>query len=276
VNTANWYASDQVALPIGQVDAVPPIQILDAYNAIANGGVFVEPKLVRGYVYANGAVRPRRRARSVWQSVRACQATMVKMLEQVVLSGTGTNAIIPGYSVARQKPAPHYAYPGRTNSWSGITTPASWDSPPRNNPVLSMIVVVERPESTIFGWRRGRTNLPRGHVLRIAPLQHSFERHVPEAAQGRRCLDLLGRDLMQLATSWMISASTWRRGLEITHVDIDSRDCVPGSLFFFALPGSSTNGVNFAADAVRRGALCVVASTRVDVAARSWLCRRRN
>ena len=55
-------------------------------------------------------------------------------------------------------------------------------------------------------------------------------------------------------------------GLEITHVDIDSRDCVPGSLFF-ALPGSSTNGANFAADAVRRGALCVVASTRVDVAA---------
>ena len=28
----------------------PPIQVLDAYNTIANGGVFVEPKLVRGYV----------------------------------------------------------------------------------------------------------------------------------------------------------------------------------------------------------------------------------
>ena len=55
-------------------------------------------------------------------------------------------------------------------------------------------------------------------------------------------------------------------GLEITHVDIDSRECVPGSLFF-AMPGSSANGVNFAADAVRRGALCVVASAPVDVAA---------
>jgi UDP-N-acetylmuramoyl-L-alanyl-D-glutamate--2,6-diaminopimelate ligase len=55
-------------------------------------------------------------------------------------------------------------------------------------------------------------------------------------------------------------------GLEITHVDIDSRECVPGSLFF-AMPGSSTNGANFANDAVRRGALCVVASMPVDVAA---------
>jgi cell division protein FtsI (penicillin-binding protein 3) len=73
VNTANWYASDQVALPIGQVDAVPPIQVLDAYNAIANGGVFVEPKLVRGYVYANGAVKATRPARSARRSVRACR-----------------------------------------------------------------------------------------------------------------------------------------------------------------------------------------------------------
>ena len=38
-------------------------------------------------------------------------------------------------------------------------------------------------------------------------------------------------------------------GLEITHVDIDSRECVPGSLFF-ALPGSSADGVIFASDAV--------------------------
>jgi UDP-N-acetylmuramoyl-L-alanyl-D-glutamate--2,6-diaminopimelate ligase len=55
-------------------------------------------------------------------------------------------------------------------------------------------------------------------------------------------------------------------GLEITHVDIDSRECVPGSLFF-AMTGSSATGVTFASDAVRRGALCVVASTPVDVAA---------
>jgi UDP-N-acetylmuramoyl-L-alanyl-D-glutamate--2,6-diaminopimelate ligase len=54
-------------------------------------------------------------------------------------------------------------------------------------------------------------------------------------------------------------------GLEITHVDIDSRECVPGSLFF-AMPGSTTNGANFAGDAIRRGAICVVASTPLEVA----------
>jgi UDP-N-acetylmuramoyl-L-alanyl-D-glutamate--2,6-diaminopimelate ligase len=55
-------------------------------------------------------------------------------------------------------------------------------------------------------------------------------------------------------------------GLEITHVDIDSRECVPGSLFF-AMVGTSNDGASFAADAVRHGALCVVASAPLDVTA---------
>ncbi|HEY5262871.1 MAG TPA: penicillin-binding protein 2 [Acidimicrobiales bacterium] len=151
VNTANWYASDQVALPIGQVDAVPPIQVLDAYNAIANGGVFVEPKLVRGYVYANGAVKataPSAKRVAISPSV---SATMVKMLEQVVLSGTGTNAIIPGYSVAGKTGTATMPYPGKDKLLVGDYNASFVGFAPANNPVLSMIVVVERPETTIFG-----------------------------------------------------------------------------------------------------------------------------
>jgi UDP-N-acetylmuramoyl-L-alanyl-D-glutamate--2,6-diaminopimelate ligase len=47
--------------------------------------------------------------------------------------------------------------------------------------------------------------------------------------------------------------------IEINHVEIDSRDCVPGTLFF-ALDGAATTGMKFAADAVARGAVAVVAS----------------
>jgi cell division protein FtsI (penicillin-binding protein 3) len=151
VNTANWYASDQVALPIGQVDAVPPIQVLDAYNAIANGGVFVEPKLVRGYVYANGTVKataPSAQREAISPSV---SATMVKMLEQVVLAGTGTNAIIPGYSVAGKTGTATMPYPGKDQLLTGDYNASFVGFAPANNPVLSMIVVVERPETTIFG-----------------------------------------------------------------------------------------------------------------------------
>jgi UDP-N-acetylmuramoyl-L-alanyl-D-glutamate--2,6-diaminopimelate ligase len=64
--------------------------------------------------------------------------------------------------------------------------------------------------------------------------------------------DILDDLTLDLATS----------SLEIDQVDIDSRLCVPGSLFF-ALPGSTTSGARYANDAVAHGAVCVIASERI-------------
>lgn len=151
VNASTWYASDQAALPIGQVDAVPPIQVLDAYNTIANGGVFIEPKVVRGYVYANGDVKgtPASMTRQVLSP--SVDATMIKMLEQVVLAGTGTHAIIPGYLVAGKTGTATIPYPGRAALLTGNYNASFVGFAPANNPVLSMIVVVQRPLTDIFG-----------------------------------------------------------------------------------------------------------------------------
>jgi cell division protein FtsI (penicillin-binding protein 3) len=151
VNAANWYASDRVALPIGQVDAIPPIQILDAYNAIANGGVFVEPKLVRGYVEPDGTVRKTPPSPTRVAISPSVSSTMVSMLEKVVLDGTGTNAIIPGYAVAGKTGTASMPYPGKDRLLSGAYNASFVGFAPANAPVLSMIVVIERPETTIFG-----------------------------------------------------------------------------------------------------------------------------
>lgn len=151
VDASNWYTSDEVALPIGQVDAVPPIEILDAYNSIANGGVFVEPKLVRGYVYANGSVKatvPSATREAISPSVAT---TMNTMLQQVVLDGTGTSAIIPGYSVAGKTGTATMPYPGRDQLLTGDYNASFVGFAPANAPVLSMIVVIERPQTTIYG-----------------------------------------------------------------------------------------------------------------------------
>lgn len=151
VNASNWYAADQVALPIGQVDAVPAIQVLDAYNAIANGGVFVEPQLVRGLVQTNGSVTatPASQTRRVLSPSVASELN--KMLQQVVLVGTGTNAIIPGYSVAGKTGTATMPWPGRDQLLIGQYNASFVGFAPANNPVLSMIVVIERPETAIYG-----------------------------------------------------------------------------------------------------------------------------
>jgi cell division protein FtsI (penicillin-binding protein 3) len=150
VNAANWYASDRVALPIGQVDAVPAIQVLDAYNAIANGGVFVEPKLVRAYVSADGAMKATPASATRVVLSKSADATMVKMLEQVVLDGTGTEAIIPGYTVAGKTGTATIPFPGKdklTDSYNATFVGFA----PADNPILSMIVVIQRPLNDIYG-----------------------------------------------------------------------------------------------------------------------------
>ena len=52
--------------------------------------------------------------------------------------------------------------------------------------------------------------------------------------------------------------------IEVSDVQIDSRECGPGSLFF-AVPGSSVDGAVFARDAVARGAVAVVATRQLAI-----------
>jgi UDP-N-acetylmuramoyl-L-alanyl-D-glutamate--2,6-diaminopimelate ligase len=52
--------------------------------------------------------------------------------------------------------------------------------------------------------------------------------------------------------------------VEVRDVQVDSRDCTPGSLFF-ALPGRQTHGATHAAQAVEHGAVAVVATEEVRV-----------
>ena len=83
---------------IGQSIAVTPLQLIQAYNTLANGGIRVEPKLVLDRELDDDAASPtHNEARVVSQ--QSAQAVM-KMLRGVVSSGTGRRAALPGFLVA--------------------------------------------------------------------------------------------------------------------------------------------------------------------------------
>jgi cell division protein FtsI (penicillin-binding protein 3) len=150
-SVANWASSDIASLPIGQVDAVTPMQVLDAYNAIANGGVFVEPRLVRATISNDGvatAARPSTRHRAF--SISTAD-TLGNMLEQVVLMGTGTNAQIPGYIVAGKTGTSQIPRPNSASYIAGAYNASFVGFAPADHPVLSMLVIVQRPRTAIFG-----------------------------------------------------------------------------------------------------------------------------
>ena len=107
---AQWEPTDYVSLPIGQVDAVSALQVLDAYNAVANGGTYVAPKLVQATVSPSGALTKTAPSATHQVFSPSVDSELSTMLEQVVNEGTGTSACRPGLHRGRQdrdRPDPH-------------------------------------------------------------------------------------------------------------------------------------------------------------------------
>lgn len=147
---SQWEPTNYVSFPIGQVDAVTAMQVLDAYNAVADGGVLVQPRLVRATISADGTTRavahpPGRRVFSP-----SVDAELSQMLEAVVNGGTGTSAAVPGYTVMGKTGTAQIPTQGKDAYTTGAYMATFVGSAPASSPVLSAIVVLDRP-TPIFG-----------------------------------------------------------------------------------------------------------------------------
>jgi cell division protein FtsI/penicillin-binding protein 2 len=133
-------------IPIGQGITVTPIQLISAYAAIANDGVQVQPHLLKRIGNEPEAAHPSRRVLSAKTA-----ATMRSMFEGVVKDdrGTGRKAEIPGYTVGGKTGTANVAGPNGYENNLYIATFVGFV--PANNPRLVTLVVVNKPQSGIYG-----------------------------------------------------------------------------------------------------------------------------
>ncbi len=145
----SWSGTSIATIAIGQGVAVTAIQMLAAYNTIANGGVYVAPKLVAATVGTNGqttATPPSAQHRVVSPAVAA---EMNTMLGEVVRVGTGQTAKISNYTVAGKTGtgliplanARGYSTDVYNSSFAGFV--------PAEHPELTAIVVLDH--TPLFG-----------------------------------------------------------------------------------------------------------------------------
>ncbi|HWD52547.1 MAG TPA: penicillin-binding protein 2 [Acidimicrobiales bacterium] len=147
---SDWTGSSIGSTPIGQNDAVTAQQLLDAYNSVANGGVLIQPRLVRGTVSSSGSVSPTPAATSRRAIDPTTTAELTTMLEGVVTGGTGTAAAIDGYTVAGKTGTAQIPDPSHLGYISGAFYGSFVGFAPAQNPVLSAVVVLDRP-TPIYG-----------------------------------------------------------------------------------------------------------------------------
>ncbi|MFE0253121.1 peptidoglycan D,D-transpeptidase FtsI family protein [Streptomyces sp. NPDC059010] len=123
-----WSTSQQYTIPFGQGVSINAMQAASVYSTIANGGVRVEPTLVRGTKGPDGQFTPAKTPKKTRVVSAKTARTLAQMLESVVddEEGTGAKARIPGYRVAgktgtanRVDPATG-RYRGYTSSFAGF------------------------------------------------------------------------------------------------------------------------------------------------------------
>jgi cell division protein FtsI (penicillin-binding protein 3) len=147
---SKWTQTSIGSTPIGQDDAVTAQQLLDAYNAVANGGVMVQPRLVRGTVNSAGTVTAAAASPTHRVIDPTTNAELTTMLEGVVSKGTGASAAIDGYTVAGKTGTAQIPNPNNLGYTPGAYTASFAGFAPAQAPVLSAMVVLSHP-TPIYG-----------------------------------------------------------------------------------------------------------------------------
>ena len=270
----DWSGSTIGTVPIGQGIAVTPLQMVSAYATIGNGGVRVTPHLVEKVGTKRVASTKGTRVVS-----RHTADRMMSMFRDVVLEGTGTEAAIPGYTVAGKTGTAQKAENGRyvrkyVASFVGLV--------PAKKPRLAILVMVDEPRGNIYG---GVVAAPAFRDIARFSLQYlEVPPDAPEtktaqtaSAGPRTSRDGLSSEAGRCAsvechpvnlddlTRVLAASETGARGaVEITDLAYDADRVGPGTLFF-CVPGARVDGHEFAARALAAGAAALVVERPLEL-----------
>ncbi len=151
----SWSGTSFATIAIGQGIAVTPLQMLAAYNVLANEGMYVSPRLVSRIHGSDGPIAVEAPpARRVIDSDAATAVT--GMLSRVVEGGTARAARVPGYAIAAKtgtarKVQESGGYLDTEGRFHHVATVAGYF--PAEAPEYSMIVILDEPTSEIYASR---------------------------------------------------------------------------------------------------------------------------
>lgn len=133
----------------GQRFQITPIQLIQAYGAIANGGELITPHVVKEVLDKSGNVIKKYEPKVVRKVIsRQTSDTLKDILQGVVDVGTGKNARVPGYKIggktgtSETRESEKILVEGNNKryivSFSAIA--------PTDNPVICVLVVLDYPD----------------------------------------------------------------------------------------------------------------------------------
>ena len=148
---AQWSGLSKYSMSIGHELSVTSIQLAAAFNAIANGGVYVTPSLIEKIEKPDGTLvqsfYPRTKGRIIKQEDAS---TLMKMMRDVVSSGTGKRADSVYYQIAG-KTGTSQKFSSAAGGYSDRNVSSFVGIAPYQNPKICMVVVIDDPEDRFTG-----------------------------------------------------------------------------------------------------------------------------
>jgi cell division protein FtsI/penicillin-binding protein 2 len=131
----------------GQGIAVTPIQLISAFNALANRGVLMKPQIVEKIIGADGSeeeVMPEEVRRVISEKA---SIQISDMLRSVVVNGHGKQAGVPGYLVGGKTGTAQVASSSVKGYEEGKTMGSFAGYAPLNDPRFTVLVKITNPKN---------------------------------------------------------------------------------------------------------------------------------
>ena len=147
-----WTKSSISALSFGQEISVTSLQLVNAVSAIANGGLMMQPYVVKEIRDKQGKAIKKFKPHIKKRVISSHTArTLTEMLRGAVASGTGRLAQVPGYRVAG-KTGTAQKFDSKLGKYSRDKFVVSFVGfAPAENPAVAVLVMVDEPAGIAWG-----------------------------------------------------------------------------------------------------------------------------
>ena len=174
---SQWSGSTFGNLPIGQGLSVTVVQMAGMYQAIANGGVRVEPRIVRATIRPDGTRVPEPPPGKVRVVSKRTADTVLRMLRATTQKGEGQNT-----GTAPQAALAGYQISGKTGTGQQVDPATGAYSQTKYNITFAGIVPADEPRFVVgIMLDAPDTTLPQG--ASAAPLFHDIASYLTQRYQ---------------------------------------------------------------------------------------------
>jgi cell division protein FtsI/penicillin-binding protein 2 len=153
-NFKYWKDINRATIAFGQGISVSPIEMVAAYAAIANKGVYEYPHIVDKMIFSDGSEKKIEKQEGERVIKPETASTMAEMLFNVVEGGHSWRAKVPGFKVGAktgtaQIPKPEGGYE-ESEDGLGIYIHSLAGFAPTDDPRFAMLVKLDRPKAAKY------------------------------------------------------------------------------------------------------------------------------